>query len=192
MNPQQHRRWLAEQAARCMSEMAIDDPMLALRRVLGRHGDRSDRRLWPKAEEIQAALRDYQRLFHGERQDRELQIRRAAAREAMRFLSAFRPLLVGAVLDGTADIHSPVQLHLHCDEAEAVLRFLQEQNIAHRVGERRIHVRPDHVEAVPCIQLQADGIDFELWLLPAISEWQAPLLQDGHTPMPRGSLAAIP
>lgn len=192
MTPREHRRWLAEQAARCMSERAIDDPLQALQRVMRHHGRGPDRRLWPDADEIRAALRDYQRLFHGNRQPRQLELRREAARAAMRFLAQFRPLLVGAVLDGSAGPHSPVQLHLHCDETEAVLRFLQEQCITHRVGERRLRLQPGTARTVPCVQLEADGIDFELWILPANLERQAPLQADGHGSMLRAALTAVP
>lgn len=191
MNQHERRRWLAEQAARCMSEYAIDDPSAALRRVLARQGATPDRRQWPEAGEILAALRDYQRLFRGSEQTAHLDARREAAIEAMRFLAAFRPRLVGAALEGTADAHSPVQLHLHDDDPDAVLRFLQEHGIEHRVGERRIHLDPRRLAPVPHVGFVADGIDFELWLLPADSERQTPLASDGRTPLHRAGLAGV-
>lgn len=191
MNPHERRRWLAEQAARCMSEYAIDDPMAALRRVLARQGAAPDRRQWPEPAEILTALRDYQRLFRGSEQATYLGARRAAAIEAMRFLVAFRPRLTGAVLEGTADAHSAVRLHLHGDDPDAVLRFLHEHGIAHRVGERRIHLDPQRPVPVPFVGFVADGIDFELWLLPTASERQTPLASDGRTPLHRAGLSSV-
>ena len=191
MNRGEQRRWLAEQAARCMSAYGIDDPATALRRVLARQGATPDRRQWPEPAEILIALRNYQRLFRGNEQTTHLDTRRDAAIEAMRFLAAFRPRLVGAVLEGTADAHSPVQLHLHTDDPDAVLRFLHDHGIAHRVGERRIHLDPQRHESVPHAGFVADGIDFELWLLPARCERQAPLAADGRTPLHRAGLSGV-
>lgn len=191
MNHNEQRRWLAEQAARCMSELAIDDPMKALRRVLGRQRRTIDRRQWPEPDEIRASLRAYQRLFRGPEQGAHLDVRRQAAIEAMRFFAPFHPVLVGAVLDGTADAHSPVQLHLHGDDPEALLLFLDRHGIAHDTGERRIHLSPQRVAAVPHLTLDADGIGFELWLLPSTSERQPPLANDGRTPIPRATPAAV-
>lgn len=187
----EQRRWLAEQAARCMSEYAIDDPAVALRRVLARRGATPDRRQWPESGEILAALRDYQRLFRGGAQATQLDMRREAAIEAMRFLSAFRPRLTGPVLEGTADTHSPVQLHLHAENPDAVLTFLHEHGIEHRVSERRLHLDAQRLATVPLVGFVADGIDFELWLLPADSERHPPLSADGRTPLRRVGLAAV-
>lgn len=185
MNPREQRRWLAEQAARCMSEYAIDDPMAALRRVLARQGATPDRRHWPAPAEILAALHDYQRLFRGGEQPSQLGIRRDAALEAMRFFAAFGPRLVGAVLAGTADAHSPVQLHLHTDDPESMLAFLNDQGITHRVGESRIALDQRRLITVPRVEFSADGIDFQLWLLPSECERHAPLEADARTPMAR-------
>ncbi|MEJ5208390.1 hypothetical protein [Denitratimonas sp. CY0512] len=190
-NPRSQRRLLAEQAARWMSEHALDDPAVALRRMLARLPSAPDRRQWPDPAEILDALRQYQRLFRSTEQPTQLEQRREAAAEAMRFFSAFRPRLVGAVLEGTADANSPVQLHLHGDDGEALLLFLQEQGIAHRVGERSIHLDPRQQVRVPHVTFQADELDFELWLLPLRSERQAPLEADGRTPMHRASLTAL-
>lgn len=191
MKHREQRRWLAEQAARCMSEYAIDDPAAALRRVLARQGATPDRRQWPDATEILTALRDYQRLFRGNEQATHLSARREAAIEAMRFFAAFSPRLTGAVLEGTADAHSAVHLHLHDDDPDAVLRFLQDHAIAHRVGERRIHLDPQRFIPVPHVGFVADGIDLELWLLPADSARQTPLASDGRTPMQRAGLSSV-
>ena len=189
--PRSQRRLLAEQAARWMSEHALDDPAVALRRVLARQPSMPDRRQWPDATEILEALRQYQRLFRGPEQSAQLDQRRETAIEAMRFFSMFRPRLVGAVLEGTADTHSAVQLHLHGDDTEALLLFLHEHDIAHRVAERSIHLDPRQPVRVPLVTFQADGLDFELWLLPSHSERQAPLEADGRTPMRRASLTAL-
>lgn len=184
------RRWLAELAARWMSEHALDDPLLALRRVLARQPHPPDRRQWPKADEILNALRDHQRLFRAAPQARQLHQRRLAASQAMDFFSRWQPRLIGPVLDGTADAHSPVQLHLHTDQVEALLGQMVEQGIEYRIGERRLLLGSDSPVAVPHARFEADGIEFELWLLPRQAERQPPRTADGH-PIPRASLSQL-
>ncbi len=191
MRANDQRRWLAEQAARLMHGSAIDDPMLALSRVVRRQGTAPDRRQWPDAQQIRAALQDYQRLFGGGRQVSALQLRRDAAQAAMQFLAPFHPYLVGAVLDGTADAHSTVRLHLCVDDPDEVLTFLREHGIDHDLGEARIHLSPQSSSIVPKLSFQADGVGFELMVLPTSSERQPPRDSDGHTPMPRANLARV-
>ncbi len=190
--PSRQRQWLAEQAARCMSEERIDDPETALRRVLSRHGSPApDRRQWPAAAEILHALQAYQRLFRSADQAEALQRRREAALEALGFFADFRPYLVGAALEGTADAHSPVQLHLYCGDGDTLLHFLHENGIAHRLGERRITLPGQGLVAIQHVRFTADGIDFELWLLPANAERSIPRGRDGHTPIPRANEATL-
>lgn len=184
---QEQRQWLAEQAARWMHEHALDDPIQALRRVLARQASAPDRRLWPEADEILSALRAYQRLFRPTEQADATALRRQAALEAMAFFTAWQPRLVGAVLEGTADLHSPVQLHLHADESETLLGFLAEQGIQYRLGERALRLNDQSRPNVPHIRFEADGIEFELWLLPAQAERQLPLAHEGRGAMRRAS-----
>jgi hypothetical protein len=110
---------IAQEAARLMSEHGIRDHGQAKRKAAERLGIR-DEAAMPRNAEIDEALREFQRLFRGDVQPRVLHERREAAREAMRFFARFEPRLVGAVLDGTADEHSAVTLHLHSDDLTAV------------------------------------------------------------------------
>ncbi|HET9049663.1 MAG TPA: hypothetical protein VFN29_11970 [Chiayiivirga sp.] len=191
MNRHDQRRWLAEQAARLMHEHAIDDPMAALTRIVRRHGVSPDRRLWPDAEQIRAALRDYQSLFGGHLQASHVRHRREAAKAAMQFLAPFRPYLTGPVLDGTADAHSPVRLQLYCDMPDEVLRYLHEHGIPHCWGETHVQLAANLRSAVPKLSFVADDVAFELAVLPESSERQAPREADGHTPMPRANLMRL-
>lgn len=191
MNRHEQRRWLAEQAARYMNDHAVDDPMQALHRVLARQSTTLQRRHWPEPGDILAALHDYQRLFRPQAQSTHLAERREAAREALRFFAAFRPYLVGSTLNGTADQHSAVQLHLHCEAPERVLLFMNEHGIVHKTDQRRIPLTPGLISDITRLHVDANGIPFELWLLPLRCERQAPLGSDGKTPIPRANLAAL-
>lgn len=190
MKHREQRRWLAEQAARCMSEYAIDDPAAALRRVLGRQGATPDRRQWPEPAEILAALRDYQRLFRGQTQETHLVRRREAALQAMAFFARFQPRLVGPVLEGTADAHSPIHLHLHTDDTDAVPRFLDEAGIPAQPRSRRVRLDPVRDGDVLSWAFSADGLAFDLLVLPQDALHHAPLGSD-RKPMKRASEAQL-
>lgn len=145
----------------------------------------------PRNQEIEDALREYQRLFLGAAQDAVLRVRREAALDALAFFAAFTPRLVGPVLDGTADRHSPVMLHLHADDADAVTRFLDEAGIPARPGNRWIRLDRDRKGAMPAWVFSADGIAFELTVLPVATLRQAPLSAVDGRPMQRGSAAQL-
>ena len=122
---QRNRVLIAQEAARLMSEHGIRDFHRAKLKAAERLGI-LDTQALPRNHEIEQALREHQRLFQAESQPRLLQQRREAAVEAMRFLQAFEPRLVGAVLEGTADTHSAICLHVFSDDPEAVGLYLHE------------------------------------------------------------------
>ena len=128
----ERRHRLAHEAARLMAEGGIRDYHQAKLKAAERLGIHDDASL-PRNREIEEALREYQRLFVGETAASRPCIRVAqAALRALEFLADFSPRLVGPVLEGTADANSPVLLHLHTDDADAVPRFLEEHRIPAR------------------------------------------------------------
>lgn len=124
----ERRQRLAHEAARLMAEGGIRDFQMAKRKAAQRLGILDDASL-PRNHEIEEALRQYQRLFLGDRQPAEVHRRREAALRALEFFAGFQPRLVGPVLEGTADARSPVDLHLHSDDPDAVPRWLDEHGI---------------------------------------------------------------
>src|ERR1035438_10176588 len=91
------RRALAQEAARIMSEHGIGDFLQAKRKAADRLG-MHDVAVLPKNTEIEAALREHQRLFGGLSHEHSLREQRRIALDAMRFLVEFQPRLVGSVL----------------------------------------------------------------------------------------------
>ena len=87
----ERRERLAGEAARLMAESGIADYHQAKLKAAERLGIHDDASL-PRNAEIEAALRQYQRLF-GRDSAGELQRRREAALEALRFFRAFEPRL---------------------------------------------------------------------------------------------------
>lgn len=186
----ERRQRLAHEAARLMAEGGMRDFHQAKRKAAQRLGIFDDASL-PRNREIEDALRDYQRLFLGDRQQADLRHRREAALRALEFFTAFQPRLVGPVLDGTADAHSPVLLHLHSDDADAVPRWLDEQGIPAQARTRRLRLDREREAEVPAWLFGAEGLGFEVLVLPLDGLRQAPLSAIDEKPMRRASAAQL-
>ena len=186
----ERRQRLAIEAARLISEGGIRDYHLAKRKAADRLGIHDDASL-PRNSEIQEALRDYQRLFLAQSHPQLLRERREAAARALTFFAGFEPRLVGAVLEGTADAHSAVCLHLHTDEAERVPLFLAEKGIPAEESSRRIRLDRDRSTDVAVWLFAADDLPFDITVLPRDALRQAPLDRIDAKPVLRASLAAL-
>jgi len=182
----ERRRRLAHEAARLMAEGGIRDFHQAKLKAAERLGIHDDASL-PRNREIEDALREYQRLFAGPDHAGGLRLRREAALRAMDFLHGFAPRLVGPVHDGTADGNSPVQLHLHSDDADAVTRFLEEHRIPAESRTRRLRLDRERSEDFPVWLFAAEELSFDLTVLPYDALRQAPLSQVDEKPMRRAS-----
>lgn len=186
----ERRHRLAHEAARLMAEGGIRDHHLAKLKAAERLGIRDDASL-PRNSEIDEALREYQRLFQGDAQAAALDERRRAALQALEFFHAFHPRLVGRVLEGTADAHTPVSLHLHADDADAVARFLADAGIPAEASWRRLRLDRVRDCDAPVWVFSADGIAFDLAVLPLDTLRQAPLSAADERPMARASASQL-
>ena len=186
----ERRQQLAHEAARLMAEGGIHDYHHARMKAARRLGI-TDEAALPRHQEIEDALRDYQRLFLGPAQADALRRRREAAARALEFFHGFQPRLVGPVLDGTADAHSPVTLHLHSDDAEAVQRWLDEHGIPAQSRSRRLCLDRAREADVPVWLFAAGELAFDLTVLPTDVLRQAPLSAIDDKPMRRASLAQL-
>ncbi len=186
----ERRHRLAHEAARLMAESGIGDYHQAKKKAAHQLGIHDDASL-PRNSEIDEALREHQRLFAGDRHAQQLRQRREAAQQAMEFLHAFSPRLVGPVLEGTADAHSAVQLHLFDDDADAVQRFLDEHGIPSDARVRRLRLDRQRSLDAPTWLFVAESLNFELVVLPYDALRQAPLSAMDDKPMRRASLAQL-
>ncbi|TCO37714.1 hypothetical protein EV148_10966 [Dokdonella fugitiva] len=190
MRTQEARRRIAIEAARLISETGLRDYRQAKQKAAARLGIFDETSL-PKNAEIEDALREYQRLFRADDQPRILRERREAAREAMRFFADFEPRLVGAVLEGTADAHSAVCLHLYTDQPDAVIALLQERRIAYDEESRRIRLDRDTARDYPTLRFSAGGTPIDITMLPYDLLRQAPLDRVSERPMRRATAAML-
>ncbi len=184
------RARIALEAARLMAEQGIRDYAAAKRKAAERIGVQNERDL-PANREIEAALRDYQRLFQSATQPQRLRQLRATAVEAMEFFARFEPRLVGAVLEGTADEFSAVCLHLFDDDPSEVLRFLDERSIPYDEDERALRLSRGHSVEFPAFRFDADDITIDLTVMPRLHLRQAPLSRTSDAPMQRASINAV-
>ncbi len=186
----ERRRRLAHEAARLMAEGGIRDYHQAKLKAASRLGIHDDASL-PRNREIEDALREYQRLFAGDGQREALRQRREAALPAMAFFAPFSPRLAGPVLEGTADASSPITLHLHSDDPDAVARFLQEHGIPAEARNRRLRLDRARASDLPVWVFSAEGLGYDLTVLPALALRQAPLSTVDERPMRRASEAQL-
>lgn len=185
---------LAREAARLIAESGIGDFQQAKRKAAERLGIHDDASL-PRNREIEDALREYHRLFqgafHGDAQSAALRQRREAAQRALAFFAPFDARLAGPVLDGTADGHAPVLLHVHADDADAVARFLQDQGVPAESRGRRVRLDRERTRDCTAWLFSAEDLMFEVVVLPYAALRQAPLSGLDDKPMRRASAAQL-
>lgn len=186
----ERRQRLAHEAARLMAEGGIRDYHQAKLKAAARLGITDDASL-PRNREIEDALREYQRLFRGDGQRQALRERREAALRALEFFAPWDARLVGAVLDGTADAHAPVCLHLHSDDPASLAAFLADSGIPAQPRLRRVRLDRDRSADVDVWVFGADGLAFDLAVLPTLSLRQAPLSGVDEKPMTRASATQL-
>lgn len=114
----------------------------AARQVLGL--DQPPSALLPDAGDINDALRAWLALFGGPEHEQRQQHLRAQALELMQTLAQFQPTLSGAIVQGTAGEHDPIELQLFCDSAKEVQIHLLNRNVKLEVSETPHFKGPRH------------------------------------------------
>ncbi len=185
----ERRQRVAHEAARLMAQ-GLGDLDQARRRAAHDLGEDA-RDALPGADQVLDQLRLRQRLYRGQAQQAALRKLREAAVEAMGFLAAFEPRLVGAVLDGTADEGSTVQLQLFCEPLEALPRLLEDRGIPARSIESRLRLPGGKPGRVQAWQVSAEGTEVELAALPLSLLRQSLPGHDPGTTQARAGIAAV-
>lgn len=184
------RARVAQEAARIMTEHGVRDFRQAKEKAASHIGI-ADRRQLPRNTEIESALRDYQNLFAGAGRLQHLRRLREAGLEAMSVLGDFRPRLVGPVLSGLADEHSPVLLHLFRDSQEEVELFLQGRGIETELLDKRLRLDMDRYRYYPVYRFAVGGVWFEAVVFPERDMRQAPMSPVNGSPMKRADIARV-
>ena len=116
------RREIAYLAARLIAEDGITD-FAAAKQKAARQMGVTDQGLLPDNVEVEAALKSHQALFQTDSQPQQCLALRQIAIEVMRGLDRFSPWLVGAVLTGSANRFSPIELDIVAADAKQLEMF---------------------------------------------------------------------
>ena len=166
------RQELAFEAARILATEGQRNYRSAKEKAADRLGVSAHSGL-PSNSEVEAELKRYQALYGGDAHRATVQDLREAAIEAMKFFERFRPKLVGPVLEGTADEHSRVTLHLFCEIPDEVVQFLMRNRMPFEQETRRIRWHDGSFRDLDLVVVEADGAVFELALM-AGAAWRQP------------------
>ena len=180
---------LAQEAARILVESGGQD-FLNAKRKAALHLGAVDTRNMPSNTEIEQALIEYQRLFRGATQPQVLQALRSEAVRAMEFFETYNPKLVGPVLHGTADEHTPISLHIAAPTVEEVGLFLLRFQIPYQVHDKRLHLSGDTHEIYPSYRFIAGQFQMEVVVF-RTGKPVSPLSPVDGKPMRRASLAEV-
>ena len=157
------RSRIAHLAARLMAEDGIEDYALAKRKAARQAGLPETREL-PTNEEINAALKTYQDIYHPDEHRVRLRDLRSAAVRAMRGLAKFNPHLTGSVLTGSAGKYADIKLQLFTDDEKAVELYLIDRGISYRAEQARLYAGAE-LRAVPVYIVDDEDAEIELTVL---------------------------
>ena len=181
---------VAAEAARIIATEGQRSYLAAKQKAAQRLGA-STRGGLPSNAQIEQALKDWQTLYGGEEHAQRLRDLREAALDAMGFLAAYRPRLVGPVLEGTADEFSRICLHVYDDDPDSVVRFLMEHGIAFEQERRRIRWHDGGWRDLDVLVVEAGEHTVEMALMIGRDAIQAPPSPIDGRPLRRASRSEV-
>ena len=184
------RQMLAQEAARIIVNHGVRDYRAAKIKAAERLGFHT-RGALPGNAEIEQAVSEHLQLFRGESHGDFLLELRKTAIDAMDLLGAFSPRLVGPVLNGTADEHSAINLHVFAGHPERVVDTLAGAGISYKPYERRLKSRRGQTDAFAGFQFEMDHSTIEATVFPENGIRQAPLSPITGKPMQRADKKTV-
>ena len=186
----QARRRIAAEAARIMATQAQYNFRIAKQKAAERLGINS-RTALPSNIEVEDALRAYQQFYGGQQHNNQIQKMRQIALRVMRSLESFCPRLVGPVLEGTADIHARVSLHVFNDPPDEIAMHLMDHGLSFKNEQRKIRWHDGSFRQVPLLVTDSDGVTIELALFSFVDLRQAPPSPVDGRPQKRAPLSEV-
>ncbi len=156
-----NRQLVADEAARLLYEEGYRDYLVAKQKAAQRLGCATDKANQPSNKDIHQAILVRRNTLASEKETHHLHELREVAIEAMEFLQSYSPVLVGAVADGTAGMHTPAVIHLFSPTAEEIMFYLEDNNIPFQTHERSMRMRGLQV-SYPLLRFYADDFEIEL------------------------------
>lgn len=186
----QHMRVrIAAVAARIMAEDGIEDFAMAKRKAARQLGA-SDTQSLPNNDEIEAELRLYQSLYHGDEQRERVRFLRSQALAAMEQLADFKPYLTGPVLKGTAGRYADIDLQVFADSGKDLEIFLLNRNIPYQTAALR-HYSGDQERAVSVLSMDWKGTPVRVAVYRADDERRSVKTSPWGRPRERAGLDAV-
>lgn len=173
-----HSRGLRHRIATLAAELIAETGDLTYAQARAKAAKRlncNDRGQHPENREIEAALQSHLQLFRPADQQACLIALRKTALRAMQTLNQFHPQLVGAVLSGTANQHTPIRLLLFSDTVEAVVLEMMERRIPFQQKEIRIDYAKQKGVEKTRLTFFAGEAQIELLILPVSDRYHLPL-----------------
>lgn len=186
----QTRLQVAAEAARIIATEGQHNYHAAKRKAADRIGV-SERLALPSNTEVKQALKDYQMLYGGAQHDENVLRLRTVAVEIMRLLGIFSPRLVGSVLDGTADAHSRVSLHVFAESTEDVVLFFLERGMSFHEEQRQIRWHDGSHRPIPLFVFEWDEVTIELCVFSLVDLRQSPPSPIHGRPQKRAALPEV-
>lgn len=178
------RLQLAQEAARLIAEEGIKDFHAAKQKAALRLHAPHTHNL-PRNDEVQHALNQYLRLFKENTQPQHLQHLRKTAHRVMSFFHDFSPRLVGSVVNGSANEHSDINIHLFVDSVEEVSIFLINKHIPYELDSQYITLENGSAAELPGFSLMFEDIDVQLTVFGCREIHHAPRCPINGKPMHR-------
>jgi len=186
----QTRRNIAAEAARIMATQSLSNYRTAKQKAAERLGV-NFRSSLPSNAEVESALRVYQGIYGGQQHIYHLQKLRKAALIVMRSLESFYPRLVGPVLEGTADEHTRVTLHVFNDPTDAVVIHLLDRGLVFRNEQRKIRWHDGNYRQVQLLVTNAEDVEVELTLFNCMDLRQSPPSPVDGRPQKRAPISEV-
>lgn len=180
---------VAEEAARLIQEQGIDFRQ-AKHKAASRLGLTQQRAL-PSNQQIEARLRDRQRLFAADQHSQDLRCLRRLALVLMAELAPFTPRAVGGLVSGVLSPTAAIELHVFADDVETVCAHLEEHGFRWEIGTRRLSFRKGDRQPFPCLLIAVEDVAAELIVFNADGVRQAPLSPVDGRPMRRVNAAHL-
>jgi hypothetical protein len=158
------RAEIAAAAARMIAEDGADygsAKRKAARQILGE--TRVPGQILPDNAQIEEEVRLYNDLFFSDSQPARLLHLRRLAVGLMTELATFNPYLTGAVLNGTAGVHSDIHLQLFADSPKDVEVYLMNRNIDFEVSETTHSRSRDEMIETLSFMYQGEGVHLAVY-----------------------------
>jgi hypothetical protein len=186
----QARAEVASEAARIIATEGQHNYHAAKKKAAERIGV-SERLALPSNIEVKEALHCYQTLYGGAQHQDNLEKLRQTAVQVMQAMDIFNPRLVGPVLDGTADEHSRIALHVFSESTETIVLHFLENGLPYRQEQRQIRWHDGNHRMVPLLIFEFEIATVELSIFDLIDLRQAPPSPIDGKPQQRATLSDV-